>query len=199
MSSLLVSNAHMATARPPPPQRRSLTGAVAAPTCMPAAATCGRRRSQPDTRCAASRLDRSSSGGTQLRAVALAEPELAAVCAEEHWGAVSADSSSWPTFPSSFEWGEVLGEGSFGRVRVATDTLTGEQYAVKIVSKRLQGRDRTAAIEDEVRRAGRCRGRRWRWRCVCRWWWRCPAGPAPAARARWAAAGLAGAAAEAAC
>jgi serine/threonine protein kinase len=114
-----------------------------------------RRQSDGAIPCDAPRLQRFSFGGTQLGAVALlAEPEVAAppAAAEAERWALNADSSSWPTFPSTFQWGEVLGEGSFGKVRVIADTLSGEQYAVKVVSKRVLGKDRTAAIEEEVRR-----------------------------------------------
>jgi serine/threonine protein kinase len=68
---------------------------------------------------------------------------------------VCTSSSSWPSFPKYFEWGEMLGAGSFGKVRVATDTRSKQQYAVKILPKRIEGRgDRTRNIEDEV--SARC-------------------------------------------
>lgn len=82
-------------------------------------------------------------------ASAVAAPE-AVVEAE-----VCTSSSSWPSFPKYFQWGEMLGAGSFGKVRVATDTRSKQQYAVKILPKRIEGRgDRTRNIEDEV--SARC-------------------------------------------
>jgi hypothetical protein len=53
-------------------------------------------------------------------------------------------------FESDFELGELLGRGTFGEVRVASRRADGAQRAVKIMSKRVNGRDAREAILGEV-------------------------------------------------
>src|SRR5690349_573491 len=38
---------------------------------------------------------------------------------------------------SKYELGKTLGTGSFSKVKIAVDTTTGEQFAIKIISKQL--------------------------------------------------------------
>eukprot|EP00879_Flechtneria_rotunda_P000317 GHRR01000408.1.p1 GENE.GHRR01000408.1~~GHRR01000408.1.p1 ORF type:complete len:373 (+),score=84.90 GHRR01000408.1:288-1406(+) len=53
-------------------------------------------------------------------------------------------------FHSTFTLGEILGQGSYGTVRACTDAGTGKQYAVKILSKKKGGEDKTDVIIQEV-------------------------------------------------
>jgi len=53
-------------------------------------------------------------------------------------------------FSAAYELGELLGKGTFGDVRVATELATGRQCAVKVMVKSLHRRDRTDEIRREV-------------------------------------------------
>eukprot|EP00775_Hariotina_reticulata_P010065 gene10065-10220_t len=54
-------------------------------------------------------------------------------------------------FHQLFTLGEVLGQGSYGTVRACTHQDTGNNYAVKILSKRRSGEQRTDVIARELR------------------------------------------------
>jgi hypothetical protein len=53
-------------------------------------------------------------------------------------------------FESDWDAGELLGRGTFGDVRVATERATGRQAAVKVMPKSLRGRDRREDVLREV-------------------------------------------------
>lgn len=59
---------------------------------------------------------------------------------------------------SGYEWGELLGSGSFGTVRVAIDKETGSQYAVKILPLTSEGKNKLNAINREVKMLERLAG-----------------------------------------
>lgn len=46
--------------------------------------------------------------------------------------------------------GEVLGQGTYGTVRACTDSVTGQQLAVKILPKKKLGEDRSSSVAREV-------------------------------------------------
>ena len=54
----------------------------------------------------------------------------------------------WPRgFPSRYELGEQLGRGSFGTVYLATDRVSGEEVAAKIIPKERKGTTREHILE----------------------------------------------------
>ena len=54
----------------------------------------------------------------------------------------------WPRgFPSRYDLGHQLGRGSFGTVYLATDRLTGEEVAAKIIPKERKGTTREHILE----------------------------------------------------
>lgn len=59
-------------------------------------------------------------------------------------------------FPTTLEFGELLGKGTFGEVYRGIDVSTGQDFAVKIISKKRAGSDRASIrtvmerIEHEV-------------------------------------------------
>ena len=54
----------------------------------------------------------------------------------------------WPRgFPSQYDLGDQLGRGSFGTVYLATDRLTGEEVAAKVIPKERKGTTREHILE----------------------------------------------------
>ena len=54
----------------------------------------------------------------------------------------------WPRgFPSRYDLGDQLGRGSFGTVYLATDRLTGEEVAAKVIPKERKGTTREHILE----------------------------------------------------
>ena len=60
-------------------------------------------------------------------------------------GSESGSGSGGGIKPGDFEWGEILGEGSYSRVRKAVRRSSGDVFAIKVVEK---------ADQDEVNRRG---------------------------------------------
>lgn len=54
------------------------------------------------------------------------------------------------SFESEFEMGELLGRGTFGEVRAATERSTGRRWAVKVVKKVVDGVNKRSSILEEV-------------------------------------------------
>lgn len=110
---------------------------------------CSGRRQQPTCKCEAVslRLD------DQLPSTPLTS-KPAADYHEDHRGASTSSTLGWSTnFSSKFSLGELLGEGSFGVVRLAVHVKTSAQYAVKVLPKARAGhkaRDTLANIRKEV-------------------------------------------------
>jgi hypothetical protein len=62
------------------------------------------------------------------------------------------------SFEAAYDAGELLGRGTFGDVRVATERATGRQAAVKVVPKALRGRSQREEVMREVAFCRRLQG-----------------------------------------
>ena len=97
-------------------------------------------------------------GGDLAAAAAAAAPPAAAAAAEEEAPPLSQHPLFSPApFYAEYVMGDLLGEGTYGCVRECTHRSTGARLAVKIMARRRNRLDRSAAIAREAAAAARVR------------------------------------------